>query len=165
MEYISEVGIKLVKERKLYSKDKIDCPEAAVRVLSELLKECDRETVYVINLSGSMTPINVNCVSVGSLNSSLIHPREVLKSAILSNAAHIILLHVHPSGNPVPSRDDIAVTDRLVNVCAYMGIPLVDHIIVGDTFFSFKENSLLKEVNFVYAKSVSEINFASVLEV
>jgi hypothetical protein len=75
--------------------------------------------------------INLNFVSVGTINASLVEPREVFKSVVLSNAAALIMIHVHPSGDPTPSREDLAVTDRIEDIADLFGVHLLDHVIVG----------------------------------
>ncbi|CAD7782800.1 MAG: hypothetical protein KCCBMMGE_01538 [Candidatus Methanoperedenaceae archaeon GB37] len=97
-----------------------------------------------------MTPSNQEIkreiISVGSLNASLVHPREVFEPAVRNLAAQIILAHNHPSGDPEPSEDDITVTKRLIEAGKIMGIEVVDHIIVvKNGFFSFKEKGLLEQ--------------------
>jgi DNA repair protein RadC len=84
-------------------------------------------------------------VSIGSLNQSIVHPREVFKTALLSNAAAILLLHNHPSGDPAPSQEDLAITRRLIECGDILGIRVLDHIIIGeDCFKSFSEDGLMK---------------------
>jgi DNA repair protein RadC len=84
--------------------------------------------------------IGINTVSIGNLNSSIVHPREVFKPAILSNAASILLAHNHPSGDPEPSREDVAITTRLVEAGKILGIDVIDHLILGDgCYHSLKE--------------------------
>lgn len=83
-------------------------------------------------------------VSRGSLNSSIVHPREVFKRAILLNASTIMLVHNHPSGEPEPSHEDIMLTNRLVEAGNLLGVKILDHIIIGDdVYFSFKEDGLM----------------------
>ena len=96
---LKRVAVRLVEEQPLYSKEPMDCPEAAIRVMSSFLKDMDREIFCVVNLQEDLRPINMETVSVGVLNGALVHPREVMKSAILSNAASIMLVHNHPSGH------------------------------------------------------------------
>jgi DNA repair protein RadC len=85
----------------------------------------------------------VDEVSVGSLNQSIVHPRELFKTALLSSAAAIILVHNHPSGDPTPSREDIEITRRLKEAGEILGVKLLDHIIVGSSYLSFTERGLL----------------------
>ncbi|GAB7306666.1 RadC family protein [Enterococcus gallinarum] len=93
------------------------------------------------------TKNNVTCYSIvhrGTINQSIVHPRDIFQRAILSNATRILLAHNHPSGNPTPSEADNIVTKRIEQAGELMGIPLLDHIIVGyDEYFSYKENSML----------------------
>ena len=86
----------------------------------------------------------MNIVSMGTINASLVTGREVFKSAILSNASYVILLHNHPSGDPTPSKDDIILTKRIIETGNLIGIPLVDHIIIGDNrYVSFRESGYM----------------------
>ena len=104
----------------------------------------DRESFVVVHLSGRNAPISVEVVSTGTLNASLVHPREVFKAAILANAASIILAHNHPSGDATPSRDNLELTKRLQEAGKLIGIEVLDHIIVtpdGESL-SFKERGL-----------------------
>ncbi|HQD76774.1 MAG TPA: JAB domain-containing protein, partial [Bacillota bacterium] len=88
--------------------------------------------------------IGVDRVSVGTLNSSAVHPRELFRNAIKRSAASIILVHNHPSGDPTPSREDVEVTGRLIDAGKIIGIDVLDHIIIGDNrFTSFKARGLL----------------------
>ena len=128
---LKQVGIRMVEEPPLLSPEPMDNPEAAVRVLGEWLSEMDRELFCVVNLNSHLTPINMNVVSMGTLNTVYVNPRETMKSAILSNAAYLMLVHNHPSGSLNPSREDITITDRIQNAASIMGIPVLDHIIVG----------------------------------
>ena len=89
------VSVKLVKSAKVHAEDKIKDPESAIRAVGELLKDADREVVGVINLASDGTPINLHIVSIGTLNATLVEPREMLKSSILSNAARMIMVHNH----------------------------------------------------------------------
>ena len=118
--------------------------QAVRQIAQRLLDGWDREVALVLALDARNHPIGVHVVSIGSLSASLIHPREVMKFAILANAASIIFAHNHPSGNPEPSRDDIELTRRLVQVGELMGITLLDSLITAhDTFLSLKEKGLM----------------------
>ena len=136
------VRLKLMEEAPLYSTEKIDSPEKAIEVMRDMMKNLDRENVCVVNLDGASHPINFNVVSIGSINSSELAMRELFKTAILSNTSNILLLHNHPSSSITPSKNDHAVTARVMMAAQMMGIPLVDHIIVaGGTgeYFSYKK--------------------------
>ena len=144
------VSVRLVKDAPIYSKQPITKPEEAVALVGEYLSEMDRERMCVLNLKTDGTPINCSFVSVGCLSNTLAHPRELFKGSILSNASQMIMLHNHPSGNIHPSKDDILLTNRFISVCDLMGIPLVDHVIVGGgngEFYSFKENHMIPDNN------------------
>lgn len=89
-------------------------------------------------------PTFVNVVSIGTLNSSLVHPREVFKVAILGNSVSIIVAYNHPSGDPTPSKEDITITARLKEAGKIIGIDILDHLIIGeDKHISFKEKGIL----------------------
>lgn len=140
------VAVRLVKDTPLFSNTPITSPEDAVEVMGNYLCELDREVICVINLRTDGMPINCNFVSIGSVNECMAHPRELFKSSILSNAASMIMVHNHPSGNLKPSTSDTVMTDKMLQLCNLLGIPLVDHIIVGGdnrTFFSYKEKGVL----------------------
>lgn len=89
------VSIRLVKEKNLLSDQPINSPEAAIKILGEEIKQYDREVAVIINLQSDCKPINASIVSIGSINASLVVPRDVMKSSILSNAASVIMLHNH----------------------------------------------------------------------
>lgn len=101
-------------------------------LMGPLVADLDREGFWVVLLNGKNRAIGLNLVSIGALTAALVHPREVLKPAILGNAAAIILVHNHPSGDPAPSAEDIALTTRLWQAGDLMGIRVLDHIILGD---------------------------------
>ena len=110
------------------------------------LKTYDREVFAILNIKTDGQPINLNICSIGTLNASLISPREVFKSSILSNAASFIAIHNHPSGSPKPSAEDKEVTRRLQKSGDLMDINMLDHIIVaGETgeMISFKAEGLM----------------------
>lgn len=147
---LSVVSIRMVHDAPLFSEHEIITPEDAIDVVGEYLCDMDREIVAVINLKADCTPINVNFASIGTINSSIINPGEIFKTAILSNAAIIIIIHNHPSGNLTPSLQDIKMTDKMIQCCELMEIPLLDHIIVGgdnEKYFSFRNNGLMDSPN------------------
>ncbi|WP_137743748.1 RadC family protein [Robertmurraya siralis] len=142
---INIVSLKLVKESSLLYKERsVRSPEDGYRLLKLFLEEKDREHFIVASLDTKNQPVSINVCHIGSLNASLVHPREVMKSAILSNAASIIVGHNHPSGMSEPSKEDIEVTKRLVEAGKIIGIDVIDHIIVGeDSFTSLKEKGYI----------------------
>lgn len=140
------VAIKMVKEGSiLYTNRKINSSSDAASLGNEFLYDADREKLLVCSLNTKNQPLTINIASEGSLNSSIVHPREVFKAAILSNAASIIIYHNHPSGDATPSSEDINITSRLKNAGNIIGIELLDHIIIGSggSFCSLKERGLL----------------------
>ena len=163
---LDRVAIRMVKEPPLYSSTPVRSPDDAVRLMAEMLKGYDREVFCIVNFRNDMTPINMNIVSMGTLNASLVHPREILKSSILSNAAHVMAFHNHPSGSLSPSQEDIQITDRLQKLLDLAGIPLLDHIIIGngDRYYSFRENQTLPVSENRFATAPEQIQFSPVPE-
>jgi DNA repair protein RadC len=102
-----------------------------------------KEYFIAIHLDGKNRILAVDICSIGSLNQSIVHPREVYKTALLSSAAAILLLHNHPSGSPEPSSEDLEVTKRLREAGDLLGIKVVDHIIIGSTYYSFVERGVI----------------------
>ncbi|NRY59528.1 JAB domain-containing protein [Clostridium beijerinckii] len=142
---ISIVSIKMVREASvLYDIRKIDSPKDGVELGKKFLGDVDREQLIVCCLDTKNQPTAINIVSVGSLNSSIVHPREVFKPAILSNSASIILFHNNPSGDSAPSKEDISITERIKESGNILGIKLIDHIIIGDdSYCSLKEKGII----------------------
>jgi len=110
----------------------LDTPAAAATALTTLLQDEPAEVFAILCLSTKHRVIAYHEVSRGTLDATLVHPREVFKAALLANASAIILAHNHPSGDPTPSRDDIVLTRRLVDAGALIGVDVLDHIVVGD---------------------------------
>jgi DNA repair protein RadC len=106
--------------------------------------QSDREHFLVLHLNTRHVPRKLDVISIGSLNASIVHPREVFRNAIREATAAIVLIHNHPSGDPAPSRDDMTTTERLVRVGHLVGIHVLDHVILaGEGFFSFREEGLM----------------------
>lgn len=139
------VRIALVKDRPfLYEANKLIRPADCAEAFRALLPDVDREHFVVFSLDGKNRISSANIVAIGSLNQAIVHPREVFKSAILSNAAAILIAHNHPSGDPQPSAEDRAVTRRLKEGGELLGIKVLDHIVIGQPgYFSFVESGLL----------------------
>lgn len=124
---------------------RISCPSDVFNRYSPFLKDLKQEVFKVLLLSTSNDLIKDVEITRGTLNASLVHPREVFRMAILESAAAIILLHNHPSGNPQPSQEDIQITKQLLQASKVVEITIHDHIIIaGNTFYSFAENGLIK---------------------
>ena len=143
---LKEVSVRLVlKENSvLYSSTPIRTPEDAVNIMGDLLRGSDREIVCVVNMDTQLRPINYNIVSIGGISSSQVPIANCFKSAIIgANAAAVVLLHSHPSGDVTPSDEDMVVTKRFVQAGKLLDIPVMDHIIIGaykGEQFSFREN-------------------------
>ena len=142
---INIVSIKMVKESSfLYQTRTVSSPNDAYEMIREQLKDLDREQFIIACLNTKNEPTNISVVAVGTLNKAIVHPREVFKTAILSNAASIMAFHNHPSGETTPSQQDIQLTNRLYEAGELLGIKLLDHLIIGDgTFTSLKEKGYL----------------------
>lgn len=146
MKNIPVVKCQLVKESSVSADPgAITSPSAAAAILSNYLDGADREHFVVLMLNTKNKPIGINTVSIGTINSSLVHPREVFKPAILASAAGIILGHNHPSGDTQPSREDREITKRLKEAGDLLGIQVLDHVIIGDSFLSLREQGLMGE--------------------
>jgi DNA repair protein RadC len=134
--------VTLVREGRLISAaESIQTSEGAALLFRPLFVGIDREQFLVCGLDAKNCVIGVNVVSIGSLNLSLVHPREVVKPLILMNAAAWICAHNHPSGDPMPSAEDRTLTARLRQVGDLMGMTLLDHLVIGDEmrFYSFAD--------------------------
>lgn len=119
----------------------IKSPDDVVSIGKEFMRihEEPEEYMYMICMNTKNKVIGVFEISHGSVNSSIVTPREVFQKALLANAVSIIVVHNHPSGDPTPSREDIEVTKRLVEAGKVVGVEVLDHIIIGDRYSSLKE--------------------------
>jgi DNA repair protein RadC len=129
------------QENQLESSD----PTSAYNILSAYLQGADREHFVILLLNAKNKVIGIHTVSIGTLNASLVHPREVFKPAILANAYSVVIAHNHPSGDPTPSREDYEVTKRLIDAGKLLGVEVLDHIVIGDgTYDSLRESGMVK---------------------
>ena len=133
---VSFERVVLIKEKvgRYELPKKIDSPDQAYKAITEIknVQEEAQEVFGILILNTKNKIVAVHEISRGALNSSVVHPREVFKPAVLHNAASIICFHNHPSGDPEPSREDIEITKRLVEAGKILGIEVLDHIIVSD---------------------------------
>lgn len=145
--YIPIVKLKMVKEKGLpYGEKKLDGPEKVVELASLLLDGADREYLLVISVNAKTQPLALEIVSIGSVDTAFAVPRETFKHAVLSNAAGILLVHNHPSGDCRPSKEDMEITERMERAGEILGIPVIDHVVIGEgEFYSFKERERYKE--------------------
>jgi DNA repair protein RadC len=143
---VNIVSLKMVREGSiLYDVRKINSPSEGAELGRKFLEDSDREQLIVCCLDTKNQPISVSVISIGSLNASIVHQREVYKVAILSNSANIIIFHNNPYGDVTPSSEDISITERLVEAGKIIGISLLDHIIIGSNgkYCSLKEKGIL----------------------
>ncbi len=138
-----ELGRRAATDRR-EEKPRINSPDDVVRRYQPMMRDRKQEEFKVLLLDSANHLLRDATVSTGILNSSLVHPREVFRPAILEPAASVILLHNHPSGNPEPSSEDLQITHQLIDAGRIIGIPVHDHIIIAiDKYASFAERGLL----------------------
>ena len=149
MKRINFYSVKQVKEKGgLYGlkSSAINSPDDAndfIKTVLNLYSEAN-EKFGILTLNVKNVVAGVHILSIGTLNASMVHPREVFKAAILNNAASIVCFHNHPSGDPTPSKQDIEMNQRICKAGKLMGIECLDNIVVGDDqFISFKEQGLM----------------------
>lgn len=139
-----ELSKRIEANKKWKFNKKITSPKDIADIFIPLLRDEVKEKFFVICLSSSNKIIKYDLISVGTLNSSVVHPREVFKVAIENNSANIILLHNHPSGNMEPSSEDISLTKRFIEAGKFLEIHVFDHIIIaGDNYTSFIEKKII----------------------
>ena len=138
-----EIGRRIASAKPL-EKIHLSCPQDVADFLMPRLRYAAKEQFVVILLNNKNKVIGTEIVSEGSLSSSIVHPREVYAPAILHHAAAIMVAHNHPSGDPKPSTEDTEVTRVLARSGKVLGIPMIDHVIIGDgNYYSFLENEAL----------------------
>ena len=145
---MTKYRLELVKEEshKYEVETRISCPKDIYEVLTKVCRiQCNAEEVFIlITLNTKNIVTGYFEVHRGTINTSLVHPREVFKRALLNNASNNMVAHNHPSGDPNPSKEDIQITERLKEAGNLLGINLIDHIIVGDDkYISLKEKGVL----------------------
>lgn len=126
------VRVQAVRERTLTYEATISGPSAMATAVRALIGEHDREAFVVVHLNAKHKIVSLEVVAVGTLSATLVHPREVFKGALLANAAAIGLAHNHPSGDPTPSPEDLALTAQLLAAGEVVGVRVLDHIVLGD---------------------------------
>lgn len=139
-----EIAERLDDPPEVTGKPQVKTPEEVANQVSGSLKDKKKEHFLALLLDTRSRLIRISEISVGSLDSSIVHPREVFKEALYASAASVIFVHNHPSGDPEPSADDIKLTKRLVEAGAVMGIEVLDHVIIGNKkHLSLKREGLL----------------------
>lgn len=139
-----ELGKRLSKIDKSQSVS-LSNPDSVADFLYEYFRDSYKEEFCVLFLDTKNKVIGAQTVSIGTINQSLVHPREVFRYAIMKNSNSIILSHNHPSGDPTPSKEDILITERLIKAGEYIGIRVLDHLIIGDRrYISLREENLVR---------------------
>lgn len=136
--------IKPIQDSKQVKGDVLYGPEDAYKVM-QFLEKADREMLYALHLNAKNRIIAMELVSMGCLTNSVIHPREVFKGAILNNSVSVILVHNHPSGVVEPSQEDLTRTEELIQAGKILGIPVIDHIVIGDGKYESVKSCLYNE--------------------
>ncbi|MGL5269034.1 MAG: RadC family protein [Selenomonadaceae bacterium] len=140
IEFGRRIGTKAAEQRQT-----IQGPEDVAAYAMPRLRYQTKEYFLVLLLNMKNQVLSLQTISVGSLSASIVHPREVFQAALRQSAAAVILIHNHPSGDPSPSQEDIAITDRLVQAGKLMDIPVLDHVVIGDNkYISLKEKGMVK---------------------
>ena len=139
--------VDVVLERKgsqLFEGRRVRSPIDAANIIRDFIGDCDRERFVVLEMSTKNEPQVLQVVHTGSINASIVHPRDVMKALILANCASCVVGHNHPSNGVTPSPEDIDVTERLVEAGKILGIDVMDHIVLGsDKFLSLKEKGYI----------------------
>jgi DNA repair protein RadC len=141
---VFEISRRIQSQSKLYSNRKITSPKDVADIFIPLLRDEQKEKFIVVCLNSANKIIKHETISIGNLNSSIVHPREIFKVAIDCLSASVILIHNHPSGNLEPSNEGISITKKIIEAGKLMDIPVFDHLIVaGDGYTSFVEKRLI----------------------
>ncbi len=139
-----EISRRIQSQTKWHSSKKITSPQDVADIFIPLMRDKLKEEFMIVCLNSANKIIKYETISVGNLNSSVVHPREIFKAAIENSSASIILLHNHPSENPEPSNEDILITKKIVEAGKILDIPIFDHIIIaGNSYTSFVEKRLI----------------------
>jgi DNA repair protein RadC len=129
--YLRQISYTIVRENEPATREKLDAPDRAVDVARRVIPDDGREHFVAFFLDSQNRLTAVHHVSTGSLSASIVHPREVLGPAIREGAAHLVLAHNHPSGDPTPSREDITLTRQLAEGARLLGLKVHDHVVIG----------------------------------
>ena len=147
--HLDVVAVKLEPQFKVYYDSPIHTPEDIARIAYDLIGNLDREAIAVFNLKSDGQVASCHIAGIGTLDSCIAHPRELLKATLLVNASSLILCHNHPSGSLDPSNHDIDLTARMAKLCNLMQINLLDHVIVGGgprfTYLSMLDRGILEK--------------------
>lgn len=137
-----EIGRRIFTQTSSYKSKELTSPEKVFKLMRSKMKDYHKEHFYMISLNSRN--VTISEISIGTLDASLVHPREVFSEAIKNKAAAVVFVHNHPSGDPTPSGDDLAITKKLVKAGEILGIAVADHIIVTkNNYFSLKTKGLI----------------------
>lgn len=140
-----ELGKRVYYEKNI-SKIKMNSADKIYNYMKDIVCNKNQEYFYALYLDSKKNLIDKKLLFIGTINKSIVHPREIFKEAYLNSASSIICIHNHPSGVISPSKEDILITKKLVSIGKLLGIPIIDHIIIGkDDYYSFYENDILEE--------------------
>ncbi|MCX7653156.1 MAG: DNA repair protein RadC [Fervidobacterium sp.] len=134
-----ELAKRLIKEEILTEDPRLNSPEKVFQYCIDM-QILPQETVRVIFLDSKLNVISSKEISRGTITTSLAHPRDIFREAIIRNSTAIIMVHNHPSGDPTPSQEDVELTKRIKKAGELLGVSLVDHIVIGKTYFSLRQN-------------------------
>ena len=141
---IVEIAKRLSQQRTSIQNVVIKSAHIAFEYFKNVFQDKKQEYFYAVYLDNKKKVIETKLLFIGTLNQSIVHPREVFKEACMLSASSFLCVHNHPSGNVTPSKEDIELTNRVQEIGLLMGIPLVDHLIIGsDEYYSFLENNLI----------------------
>ncbi len=146
MKHIPIVSLRMVRERSVaYGARSLRDANDVYLLFKDLLGDLDREAFWIACRDSAGKLCCLSQISLGTINSALVHPREVFKVALLANAASVITVHNHPSGDPAPSHEDESITEILQTAALILGIRFHDHLIIGaDGYYSFLESGRLE---------------------
>lgn len=144
--WVGIVHLNMVKEgRGLYGMKRFCSPEDAVDLVRPMLKQADRELFLVVSMDRKLEPLAIEIAAVGGIAGCHVDVRNIFKHALLNNASYVICFHNYPSGFPEPSGEDGRITERIKEAGNTLGIPLLDHIIIGENgFYSFREKGKIR---------------------
>lgn len=134
-----ELGKRVYYEKNI-SKIKMNSADKIYNYMKDIVCNKNQEYFYALYLDSKKNLIDKKLLFIGTINKSIVHPREIFKYAYLLSASSIVCIHNHPSGDPLPSREDMLITKHLVDIGKIQGINVVDHIIIGNNYYSFYEN-------------------------
>lgn len=141
---LAELSKRIASKSIIENKITVKTPNDVANIMMEEMRHLEKEVFRIILLNTKNNILKTINVSVGSLNASIVHPREVFREVLKNGCSAVVLVHNHPSGDPEPSREDVDTTNRLVSAGSILGIKILDHIIIGDgKFVSLKEKGII----------------------